>query len=154
MEEFDRTKAGVKGLVDSSISHVPRFFVHPPESLLSDDVSSLQVEFPVIDFGGGLGLDVVEKIKEASKTWGFFQIVNHGIPSTVMEEVLEVIRRFHEQPTEEKTGLYSRDFKQKVRYYCNGDLLVSKAANWRDSISCDYHDGDLNPEELPPLCRY
>ena len=40
----------------------------------------------------------------------------------------------HEQPKEEKMEWYLRDQKQRVKYYYNGALLVSKAADWRDSI--------------------
>ncbi|XP_010679226.2 1-aminocyclopropane-1-carboxylate oxidase homolog 1 [Beta vulgaris subsp. vulgaris] len=156
VKEFEQTKAGVKGLLDSGISSIPRFFIQPPENLSPRDGSSLSVEFPVIDFGddGCKGSsEVVKEIREACQTWGFFQLVNHGIPVKVMEELLEGIRRFHEQPTHEKTRFYTRDFNHKVRYYSNGDLLVARAANWRDSISCEYQDGDLNPEEVPLICR-
>ncbi|XP_074316676.1 1-aminocyclopropane-1-carboxylate oxidase homolog 1-like [Silene latifolia] len=155
VEEFDRSKAGVKGLIDSGITTVPRFFVHPAENFSSSGCTP-QVQFPVIDLGydGKKRVeDVVEEIRQATETWGFFQIVNHGISQTSMEELLEGVTRFHEQPTEEKTRLYTRELKQKVKFYSNGDLLVSTAANWRDSISCEFSDGDLNPEELPPVCR-
>lgn len=29
VKEFDDTKAGVKGLVDSGVTKIPRFFIHP-----------------------------------------------------------------------------------------------------------------------------
>nr|POF20610.1 1-aminocyclopropane-1-carboxylate oxidase like 10 [Quercus suber] len=48
---------------------------------------------------------------------------------------------------------YSRDQKQQAKYYCNGALLVSKAADWRDSILFEFQDGPLNPDELPLVCR-
>ncbi|KAK9993487.1 hypothetical protein SO802_023190 [Lithocarpus litseifolius] len=48
---------------------------------------------------------------------------------------------------------YSRDLKQPVKYYSNMDLLVSKAASWRDSISFDFKYGPLNLEALPLACR-
>ncbi|XP_057517629.1 1-aminocyclopropane-1-carboxylate oxidase homolog 1-like [Amaranthus tricolor] len=156
VEAFEQTKAGVKGLIDKGISSIPRFFVHPQENLSSNSDSCLPVKFPVIDFGDDgcrEGSEIVKDIRNASQTWGFFQLVNHGISLEAMEEVLEGIRKFHEQATHEKTRFYTRDLTQKVRYYCNGDLLVSRAANWRDSISCEYQDGDLNPEELPLICR-
>ncbi|PQQ17804.1 1-aminocyclopropane-1-carboxylate oxidase homolog 1-like [Prunus yedoensis var. nudiflora] len=28
--EFDDLKIGVKGLVDAGVTHIPRFFIHPP----------------------------------------------------------------------------------------------------------------------------
>ena len=66
--------------------------------------------------------------------------------------MLEAVGQFHEQPKEEKMEWYSRDQKQRVKYYCNGALLVSKAADWRDSILFEFQDGPLNPDELPLIC--
>jgi hypothetical protein len=50
---------------------------------------------------------------------------------------------------------YSRDRKQPVRFFCNGDLLVNRApANWRDTIAFDFQDGKLDPELFPETFRY
>ncbi|GAB4841702.1 hypothetical protein Ancab_022424 [Ancistrocladus abbreviatus] len=154
--EFDETKAGVKGLMDSGIVHLPRFFIQPLEHrvvLPSEGSASIEVQVPVIDFRGGEGGEIVEEIRRAIETWGFFQLVNHGVPESIMEELLEGNRRFHEQPTEVKRVFYSRDPKKRVRFFCNGDLLVSKVAKWRDSVSFEYHDSTLDPEEIPQVCR-
>lgn len=97
--------------------------------------------------------EVVREIGEACEKWGLFQMVNHGVPSGVMEKVLEAIGEFHEQPKEEKMKWYSRDPSHKVRFYCNGNLLVSKAASWRDSIAFEFQDGPLDPQAYPPTCR-
>lgn len=37
------TKAGVKGLVDSGVTKIPRFFVHPPEDVqkLSSEIINI-----------------------------------------------------------------------------------------------------------------
>ncbi|KAF5459357.1 hypothetical protein F2P56_023311 [Juglans regia] len=157
VKEFDETKHGVKGLIDSGVAKVPRFLIHPSESLpKSSPATSVHFQVPVIDLRGlecCWQTEVIDEIREASETWGFFQMVNHGVPATVMNNMLEAVRQFHEQPKEEKMQWYSRDYKQRVRYYCNGDLLVSKAANWRDSIAFDFQDGPLNPEEFPLVCR-
>ncbi|XP_068325409.1 1-aminocyclopropane-1-carboxylate oxidase homolog 1-like [Pyrus communis] len=154
---FDETKAGVKGLVDSGITKVPKFLIHPPHSLSNSKTTNVNFKVPVIDFDGFdqdfQRAQIVKEICEASETWGFFQMVNHGVPERVIENMLEGIRGFHEQPKEVKMEWYSRDSKHRVRYYCNGDLLVSKTANWRDTIGFDFQDGPLDPETFPFVCR-
>jgi isopenicillin N synthase-like dioxygenase len=34
---------------------------------------------------------------KASETWGFFQVVNHGISKNVMEGMVEGVKGFHEE---------------------------------------------------------
>ena len=167
VKEFEDTKAGVKGLVDFGILKLPRFLIHPPESLPSSPTSSNNttstLQVPVIDFAGYdddddesccRRLKIVREIREASEKWGFFQMVNHGVPVSVMDEMLRVIREFHEQSKEVKKEWYSRDPKVRVRYFCNGDLLVAKVANWRDTIMFHFQEGPLGPEAYPLVCRY
>lgn len=159
VKEFEESKGGVKGLVDSGIERLPRFLIHPPESLPGSSAAAAAAtcfQVPVIDFVGyesSRRTQIISEIREASQTWGFFQMVNHGVPVCVMDNLLKVIREFHEQPTEVKKEWYSRDIKARVRYFCNGDLFVSKAANWRDTLLFDFQDGPLNPEAFPQLCR-
>ncbi|XP_022758381.1 1-aminocyclopropane-1-carboxylate oxidase homolog 1-like [Durio zibethinus] len=160
LKDFDETKAGVKGLVDSGAVKIPKFFIHPLESLKNLNASSTSTvcfQVPVIDlegFEGSRRKEILTGILEASETWGFFQVVNHGVSLCIMDGMLEGVRRFHEQPKDVKMEWYSRDYKQPVRYFCNGNLLVNKgAANWRDSIAFDFHDGQLDPHNFPPICR-
>lgn len=158
VKEFEATKAGIKGLVDSGIERVPRFLIHPPDSLPNfSEVTSTCFRVPVIDFEGYeercRRTQIMKEVREASETWGFFQMVNHGVPVSLMENMLRVIREFHEQEREVKKEWYSRDSKSPVRYFCNGDLFVSKAANWRDTILFDFQDGPLDPKAFPPVCR-
>lgn len=156
VKQFDETKAGVKGLVDSGLIKVPRFLIHPPENQLILSSTNVHFHVPVINLEGYEDFrrnGIIEKVREASETWGFFQMVNHRIPENVMNNVLEAVKQFHEQPKEMKMDWYSRDAQRRVRYYCNGDLLVSKTANWRDSILFDFQNGPLNSEAFPQVCR-
>ncbi|KAM7485209.1 hypothetical protein LguiA_001218 [Lonicera macranthoides] len=155
LKAFDETKAGVKGLVDSSITQVPRIFVHPPHS--SPLSKTTQFTFPIIDLDcTDEGLirhkEIVDRIRDASETWGFFQVVNYGILVKVLEEMLEGGKRFHEQDTELKKHWYTRDSTKRVVYHTNFDLFRSSAANWRDSLYCTMDPNPPNPEELPLAC--
>lgn len=47
-------------------------------------------------------LAVVGQIGKACEEWGFFQVINHGIPLDLIEEVLASSRIFFEYPAQEK----------------------------------------------------
>ncbi|KAH6778020.1 2-oxoglutarate and oxygenase superfamily protein [Perilla frutescens var. frutescens] len=94
LQAFDDTKTGVKGLVDAGITKLPRIFLHPPEN--AKDVrtpTGTQFDFPVIDLENfdkdpSTRHKIVESARGAAETWGFFQVVNHGIPVTTLEREL------------------------------------------------------------------
>ncbi|KAK4481288.1 hypothetical protein RD792_012173 [Penstemon davidsonii] len=67
-------------------------------------------QIPVIDFG--LSENLVQSVFDASCEWGFFQIVNHGIPSEVLGNLQRVGKQFFELPQEEKE-VYAKDPKGK-----------------------------------------
>lgn len=171
LKAFDATKAGVKGLVDSgTLKKIPQFFVQPEEDLPDysssaavvnngDDESNL-LSVPVIDLSGTVENRgrIVNEVRNAAEEWGFFYVLNHGIPENVMDAVIEGVKRFHEQPKEAKMELYSREREKKVKFQCNFDLFLSKAASWRDTLLCvmDLDDDDQAhpiPDEYPPIIR-
>ncbi|XP_016475896.1 1-aminocyclopropane-1-carboxylate oxidase homolog 1 [Nicotiana tabacum] len=157
---FDCTKAGVKGLVDARVEKVPRIFYTPEDAYIvaSNDPEKSQFNIPVIDLDG-ISKDpikrsaIVEKIRDASEVWGFFQVVNHGIPESVLEEMLNGDRRFYEQDTEVKKRWYTRDISKKVMYNSNFDLYRGASANWRDTTNCSMAPNPPTADELPEACR-
>ena len=157
LKAFDESKTGVKGLVDAGVSKVPRMFIQPPDNLRT---YTTQFNFPVVDLQG-MDNDpirrnkIVDMVKDASETWGFFNVVNHGIPVSVLEEMMEGVLRFYEQDTEVKKQFYTRDAsRKKMVYNSNFDLYTAPAANWMDTFYCLMAPHPPNPEELPASCRY
>ncbi|XP_058743361.1 1-aminocyclopropane-1-carboxylate oxidase homolog 1-like [Vicia villosa] len=158
-KKFDETKAGVKGLVDAGINKIPSLFHHQPDKYQKANNTSHAI--PVIDL-----LDIidnkedptihqgtVDRIKEACETWGFFQVVNHGIPLTVLEELKEGVKRFYEMDAEVKKGLYTRDQDRSFIYNSNFDIYSSPALNWRDTFSCYLAPETPKPQDFPIVCR-
>ncbi|XXG45502.1 hypothetical protein AAC387_Pa02g0571 [Persea americana] len=158
VKEFDESKTGVKGLVDSGISTIPRIFLHSPHTLPngSNTTADPTLRIPTVDLQGvhvDRRMEIVGEIGRASEKWGFFQMVNHGIPDGVLEMMMESVVSFNELPKEEKMVFYTRDLKKKVRFNSNFDLYQSRAANWRDSLLCVMAPDPPNVDELPPVCR-
>ncbi|KAM7466980.1 hypothetical protein LguiB_014542 [Lonicera macranthoides] len=159
LKAFDETKAGVKGLVDAGITHVPRIFIHKPDPFdKNSNPNTPEFILPIIDLEN-INKDakkhdeIVDKVREASETLGFFQVINHGIPDSVLEEMYNGVRRFFEQDVEVKKQWYSRDNAKLVRYNSNFDLFTSPAANWRDSIGFILAPEPPKLDEMPIACR-
>ncbi|TKY49380.1 1-aminocyclopropane-1-carboxylate oxidase-like 6 [Spatholobus suberectus] len=95
--------------------------------------------------------EIIGTIREASETWGFFQVVNHGIPVTVLEDLKDGVCRFYEQDNEAKKELYTRDQMRPFVYNSNFDLYSSPALNWRDTFVCYLAPNPPKPEDLPLL---
>ena len=46
--------------------------------------------------------DVVDAVRHACTTYGFFQLVGHGVTSEAREEILECAKRFFKLPIEDR----------------------------------------------------
>ncbi|CAL1396418.1 unnamed protein product [Linum trigynum] len=167
LKAFDETKSGVKGLSDAEITHLPRIFHAPPHLLDNISPSAAAPDphhhhhpspiFPIIDLEGATDDPakrnaIVNKLSEASANWGFFQIVNHGIPLTTLDEMKSGVRKFHEQDAEQRKQFYTRNFSSRIVYNSNFDLFTGPAANWRDTVSFNMAPDPLKPEQLPTVC--
>ncbi|XP_021277593.1 gibberellin 3-beta-dioxygenase 1-like [Herrania umbratica] len=79
-----------------SVRTVPDSHVWPK----SDDFSSDdQLSIPIIDLKDPLA---VKLAGHACETWGAFQVINHGIPSNLVEEVESEARRLFSLPAQQK----------------------------------------------------
>lgn len=162
LRAFDETKTGVKGLVDAGITQVPRIFHVPsPQNPRNPNEPSLsKPSLPTIDLEG-INEDpirrkkVIKEVNDALESWGFFQIVNHGISNTTLEEVKKGVRGFFELDDEVKKEWYTRDLNgnRKVVYISNFDLYTGHVTNWRDTFFCSMAPNPLQPHELPQPCR-
>lgn len=161
LKAFDDSKAGVQGLIENGVTKVPRMFYCEHSNLSDGSTSESNSEFyvPTIDLTGIhddpiLRDDVVEKLRYACEKWGFFQVINHGIPSDVLDEMIEGTGRFHQQDAKVRKDYYTRDPYRKVVYVSNYSLYHEPAAHWRDTLGCVMAPHPPEAEELPAVCRF
>ncbi|KAK7283662.1 hypothetical protein RIF29_13345 [Crotalaria pallida] len=158
VKAFEDSKLGVQGLIDSGVTKIPRMFYTGMLDSANSSPSNSNFSVPVIDLQGihktsAQHAEVVDQIRSACQTWGFFQVINHGIPVDVLDEMIDGIRRFHEQDGEVRKHFYTRDIDKKVRYFSNGSLFRAPAANWRDTIGFAVSPDPPSPDEIPAVCR-
>ncbi|KAH6777574.1 2-oxoglutarate and oxygenase superfamily protein [Perilla frutescens var. hirtella] len=156
LKAFDETQAGVKGLIDSGVSKIPKIFVRPSNELTYKTAQQDEVQIPLIDLSDFKNPErrnrIVEQVRTASERWGVFQVVNHGIPSNVSDAMIDGIKRFNETDVEEKRKYYSRDPTRNVRFNSNFDLFTSRNATWKDTLGIT-SVAQLCSQELPDSCR-
>ncbi|KAI5649448.1 hypothetical protein M9H77_35453 [Catharanthus roseus] len=159
--DFDESKVGVKGLVDAGLKKLPSIFIHDTikeENIKSQKSEPSKHQVPIIDIGvdgatedPAFRSEIINKIRDACEKWGFFQIVNHGIPDHVMEKTIEATTKFHEQDPEIKKQFYSRDTTRRVIFNSNFFLYNTSAATWKDTFLCKMAPVQPGWEELPEM---
>ncbi|WMV32431.1 hypothetical protein MTR67_025816 [Solanum verrucosum] len=147
---------GIKGLVDRSLEIIPNQCIQPKEHRLDKSQIDNQESIPTIDLSNFYDLNVEKSIQEAAAKWGCFQIINHGIPIEVLEDLKDAAHKFFELPAEEKV-MYCKD-----NYSAGESVLMfwsaigeknEKVLEWRDSVKhgCNpQNDSNL----WPPQTRY
>ncbi|KAL3510492.1 hypothetical protein ACH5RR_029893 [Cinchona calisaya] len=163
IKQFDESKIGVKGLVDRGLTTIPSFFIHPnpPEqnpknspAANVDPISKLDPKptIPVIDFSAPRSA-LVDQLRRASSSLGFFQIINHSVPPSSINKILGSIQQFFELPEEKKMEYYTRDMTRGAAYSTNFDLYQSKAASWRDTFQMGLSPNPPKWENVPVTFR-
>ncbi|KAJ0987240.1 hypothetical protein J5N97_005596 [Dioscorea zingiberensis] len=149
LKEFEETKAGVKGLFDSGLTSIPAI-IHHPNLHLTPAPSHFSI--PTVDLSLPRPI-AVDLIRAASRDWGFFQLVNHGIPLATIDATISAVRSFHELPTAVRSQHYTRTPVGGVSYFSNPDLFRSASASWRDTLHVTF--GPVPPEldRIPEACR-
>ncbi|KAH8808613.1 hypothetical protein F5884DRAFT_378141 [Xylogone sp. PMI_703] len=108
---------------------------------------------PVVDIAPYLrdptspeAVEIIEKVREACTTTGFFQLVGHGIPTALQQDVLKGSAAFFSLPVEEKRKLAK---ELSVGSSNRGYEVVGNQALQEDTLP-DLREGYYIGLDLPP----
>ncbi|XP_010558984.1 PREDICTED: protein DMR6-LIKE OXYGENASE 1 [Tarenaya hassleriana] len=153
-EGNDKYQRGVKYLCDKGLTKVPTKYILPepdrPIFRNSDKIKRKQnLKLPVIDFVELLGPNrpqVLQTLANACETYGFFQVVNHGIEGDISKNMIDVCKRFFELPYEARSKYMSSDMSAPVRYGTSVNQNKDNVFSWRDFLKLLSHP---LPDYLP-----
>ncbi|CAI0466192.1 unnamed protein product [Linum tenue] len=92
----------VQELIKTEIGAVPPRYLRPDQDqpIVSD------ADVPIVDLGKLVDEATMDSelaiLHSACKDWGFFQLVNHGVSSTVVDNMKTQVQEFFNLPMEEK----------------------------------------------------
>ncbi|CAI9757289.1 unnamed protein product [Fraxinus pennsylvanica] len=129
-------RKGVKFLIDNEpdMKKLPSEFALP---LLRNPLSAVHAEIPVIDLSGLHGpvqrrVSTIRDINSACADWGFFRIINHGIRTSLMVEMLKVVEEFFDLSWEQKMKYASDNVMSPIRYGTSLNTSMKHSLHWRD----------------------
>ncbi|KAL1152740.1 hypothetical protein V6Z11_A09G130100 [Gossypium hirsutum] len=145
---------GIKGLVDTGIETVPDLYILPIEERLLPNNILTYDSIPVIDVSNWDDPKVKESIRDAAGKWGFFQIINHGVPLHVLDAVKEAAHRFFGLPYEERNKYWAgNSLTDTVTLKTSFVPQAEAALEWKDYLSFRCSPRDLESFPLwPPVC--
>ena len=96
-----------------------------------DNDAAQQNNIPVIDLANPNTNELLHQIRHACTTWGFFQLLNHGIPSQLIESYREHKAKFFDMPYETKLKL-KRNAHNARGYF--DDELTKRRRDWKEAL--------------------
>ncbi|XP_020115050.1 2'-deoxymugineic-acid 2'-dioxygenase-like [Ananas comosus] len=122
-----------------ALQTVPEKYIFPAHKRPAKELVDSSVALPVIDLRGGRlqgdGRDeIVREIVDAGKQFGFFQVVNHGVPEQLIEHMVGVSEELFNMPVEEKAKYYSDDPSIICRLGSSTPYDQNGIRYWRDYL--------------------
>ncbi|OMO85193.1 hypothetical protein CCACVL1_10371 [Corchorus capsularis] len=157
---FDTPKS-VKALAaelpshDNSINPIYAFQETP--NIVNDEaISAEDGTLPTIDFSLLISTNPEERSKaiqdlgRACQDWGFFMLINHGVPESLFKAIMNGSAEFFDLPEEEKMQFKGKGILDPINY---GSLRVGNVSFWRDFLKVFLHP-QFHSINKPPGFRY
>lgn len=144
-EESKRLK-GVRYLCESGVKKLPAEYILPPSDrpdIVETALKNNALQLPTVDLSllrdSNRRQLVLETLSNACRDYGFFQVVNHGIPRESLGRLISSSRRFFRLPYEERAKYMSNDIRAPVRCGTSFNQLQDGVFYWRDFLKLNCH---------------
>ncbi|KAK6156804.1 hypothetical protein DH2020_011052 [Rehmannia glutinosa] len=149
------TDSFVKVLAESSnLKSVPTQFTYS-----NDSKGSYSDSIPIIDFSQLTSENphqrskALQELAKACEEWGFFVLINHGIPETLLKAIIDASLEFFELPDDDKRRYEAKSPSDPIK---SGTGSVITTANhkihlWRDFVKSYVHPEFHCPEKPQTL---
>jgi isopenicillin N synthase-like dioxygenase len=125
------------------VRSLPEKYVFPPDKRPGKHVFPDFKSIPTIDLEKADGPDkavIVQQIFNASQEFGFFQVINHGVPLSLLDDTMNVFKEFFAMPAEYKASFYSNNVARKCRIYSSTMNYDNEEVHyWRDNFTHHCH---------------
>ncbi|KAI3514587.1 hypothetical protein L1887_13130 [Cichorium endivia] len=117
------------------VEFVPKDYIFPKEDQPRNIDSPVCDSIPVIDLSNSKAkghINPAESILTASQEIGFFQVINHEIPETIVNDAMNVLKEFFDMPSK-KTHTTGWIYTSSTDYAKDGVHL------WRENLKHPCH---------------
>ncbi|XP_058007250.1 2-oxoglutarate-dependent dioxygenase 19-like isoform X2 [Hevea brasiliensis] len=108
-------------------------------------VSDTEEPVPVIDYSLLISSSpdqrskIIHDLRKACQYWGFFMVINHGVPERLMRSMIDACREFFDLPEEEKQEYEGKHVLDPIRCGTSFNTSVEKVFCWRDFLKLFVH---------------
>lgn len=121
--------------------HRPKPTIIEAENIPLIDLSS------ILNSGDDIPDSLIKEIGKACEEWGFFQVINHGVPAEILEKLQGLIKEFFDLPMEEKVRV-RRDEDNPLGYY-EGEN-TKNVRDWKEIFDFMVNEPVLIPVTAEP----
>ncbi|XP_042513955.1 protein DOWNY MILDEW RESISTANCE 6-like [Macadamia integrifolia] len=116
------------------LSSLPESYVRPRSKRPRLSEVNYCENVPVIDLASADKSQISRQIGDACRSYGLFQVINHGVGSELTERMQEMAQEFFDLPVDVKMKYYSDDPSKTMRLSTSFNVKKETVHNWRDYL--------------------
>ncbi|XP_059664396.1 hyoscyamine 6-dioxygenase-like [Cornus florida] len=131
---------------------IPKNYVFPPDIRPGELIFPVK-SGPVVDLSKNVGQDrddTIQQIIKAGQEFGFFQVINHDVSGSLMQDTKSLLKEFFDMPDEVKSSVFTPDVSKRCRLYTSSFFYPNEEIHyWRDNLTHPCHPAEDCMQLMP-----